>query len=287
MLLLLVLAVTAHTAVKAQLLYEISGNGLKQRSYLFAQYPLTDVSFLDSIPNLLKAYGRSEALVLETAFNNIDAQEAIAMAASMPDSINYGDLLTTTQYELLDRTLYERTHLTLEQLGRIRPVALGQMLLEQLYARNMRYDERRSAENFFQKVASQQNHPIIGLDNREEALHILFSREPIEHQAQDLMNLITNPERELAQARELIRLYRDGRLTEMVYTIRTPENRTFISYSDYLAYSRRNTRWAEQLSVLMQQQSCFVALNAIYLGGDDGLIQKLRRAGYKVKAASK
>jgi uncharacterized protein YbaP (TraB family) len=46
----------------------------------------------------------------------------------------------------------------------------------------------------------------------------------------------------------------------------------------------RNARWIGQLETLFQDGSCFVAVGAVHLVGQDGLIAALRRNGYRVEA---
>ena len=49
----------------------------------------------------------------------------------------------------------------------------------------------------------------------------------------------------------------------------------------------RNKEWVTQLPELMKLNSCFIAVGALHLPGENGLIQLLRRAGYKVVAVRK
>ena len=64
---------------------------------------------------------------------------------------------------------------------------------------------------------------------------------------------------------------------------RMNSNKTSFNYSDYLFIKQRNNRWISQLDALMKGQSCFIVLNAAYLGGDEGLLQLLRKEGFRVK----
>ena len=44
-------------SAQAKLLWEISGNGAKQKSYLLATNKLVEMQFLDTIPNVFKCFG--------------------------------------------------------------------------------------------------------------------------------------------------------------------------------------------------------------------------------------
>ncbi len=53
-------------------------------------------------------------------------------------------------------------------------------------------------------------------------------------------------------------------------------------YEDLLL-NNRNKNWVKQLKEIMKKQSVFVAVGAGHLVGDFGLINLLKRAGYKVE----
>jgi uncharacterized protein YbaP (TraB family) len=42
----------------------------------------------------------------------------------------------------------------------------------------------------------------------------------------------------------------------------------------------RNNQWIEQLPKLMKEQSLFVAVGALHLTGESGLVNQLRKKGY-------
>ena len=46
----------------------------------------------------------------------------------------------------------------------------------------------------------------------------------------------------------------------------------------------RNARWIGQLETLFQDGPCLVAVGAVHLVGQDGLLAALRRDGYKIEA---
>ena len=82
-------------------------------------------------------------------------------------------------------------------------------------------------------------------------------------------------------------MYLMGRLTDIAYQVESPDNRSTISYSDYQVYAKRNLEWVKRLQPYLHSGHAFIVLDAIYFGGDKGLIQQLRKAGYKVKPVNK
>jgi uncharacterized protein YbaP (TraB family) len=73
----------------------------------------------------------------------------------------------------------------------------------------------------------------------------------------------------------------------MAYTVKGPDNLSTLSYSDYQIFAKRNKEWVKRLRPYLAEGNAFITLNAIYLGGEDGLLAQLRAAGYRVKAVNK
>ena len=48
-----------------------------------------------------------------------------------------------------------------------------------------------------------------------------------------------------------------------------------------------NQVWAKRLTPYLKEGKAFITLNAIYLGGDQGLLAALREAGFRVKAVNR
>ena len=46
----------------------------------------------------------------------------------------------------------------------------------------------------------------------------------------------------------------------------------------------RNEKWMDVLPVMMSEKPSFIAVGCLHLVGEDGLINRLRNAGYKVEA---
>jgi uncharacterized protein YbaP (TraB family) len=82
-------------------------------------------------------------------------------------------------------------------------------------------------------------------------------------------------------------MYKYGRLADMAYYVKGPDNQTSLSYSDYQVFAKRNKVWVKRLHPYLKEGKAFITLNAIYLGGDDGLLAQLKAAGYRVKAVNK
>ena len=248
---------------------------------------MVDMTFLDTIPNVFKCYSACDKVVTEFAMQDYEAIAALRQAALLPDSVRLSNFYTDEQYDEIDDALKINLGMGLEQLGRMKPSYLTEMFRSELMKRWMNYDEDRSMETFFERVALQSNVPIYGLDDIGETMYMLFDREPFHWQCEELRKVVEYPEKEVRFERALLDMYLYGRLTDMAYYVKAPDNQTSLSYSDYQVYAKRNKVWVKRLTPYLREGKAFITLNAIYLGGEDGLLAQLKAAGYRVKAVNR
>lgn len=268
--------------LRAQLLWEISGNGAKQKSYVLATNRLVEMQFLDTIPNVFKCFGRCNKVITEFAMQDYEALAALRQAAVLPDSVKLTNFYSESEYTYIDNALRINLGMGLDQLCRMKPAYLTEMFRAELMKQWLQYDEQRSMESFFESVAAERNMPVIGLDNLGETMYMLFDREPFHWQCKELLKVIEYPENEVRQERTLKAMYLNGRLSDIAYQVESPDNTTSISFSDYKVYCQRNQEWTKRLKPYLTEGGAFITLNAIYLGGDKGLLEQLRAAGYRV-----
>lgn len=279
----LLLSTTSH----AQLLYAISGNGVADKSYLFATNRLCEIAFLDTVPNLFKVFGRCDKVITEMALYDFEATNALKVAALLPDSLTLQQEYEPAQLAAINDALQTTLGIGIDKLGRMKPSYLTELYRNELLAKWMNYDPNQSAEVFFQTIAAQTGIPVHSLDDTGETLYMLFDREPFYWQCKELLSIVEYPEREIKLEKNILTAYKMGQLTQIAYSIEAPDNLSTHSYSDYTVYCQRNTEWVKRLKPYLAEGKAFICLDAVYLGDDKGLIAQLRASGYKVKSVNK
>lgn len=271
----------------AQVLYEISGNSSKSKSYLLATNRYVEMTFIDTIPNVFKCFSRCRKVITEFAMQDYEALAALRQAALLPDSVKLSNFYSESEYKFIDNSLRVTLGMGFEQLCRMKPSYLTEMYRTELMKQWLQYNEQRSMETFFEQVAAERNIPVVGLDNIGETMYMLFDREPFHWQCKELLKVMEYPENEVKQERAIRDFYRNGQLTDLAYQVEGPNNSSSISFSDYQVYCQRNEQWVKRLAPHLAKGSAFITLNAIYLGGDKGLIEQLRKAGYRVRPVNR
>jgi len=286
--LILILLVTACTCfTHAQVLYKVSGNNAKAPSYIFAMNKIVGIEFLDSVPNLLHCFSQCSVVLTEFAMQDYEALATLRTAALLPDSIRLDRYYTEQEYQQIDEAMQLTLGLGLDKLCRMKPSYLTAMYHDELLHKWLDYDSQRSMEAFYQALAADKGIPVRAIDEIGETMFMLFDREPFHWQCKELLQIIEYPEREIRQERTLAEMYRMGRLTDMSYQILSPDNQSTQSYSDYQIYAARNKEWVKRLRSYLVEGKAFITLDAIYLGGEKGLLEQLRAAGYKVRPVNR
>ena len=270
------------STTQGQLLWKITGNGLKNPSYLFGTHHLIPIQFLDSVPGLYPAFNSTKMVVSEVVLNNLDATPAIRMAALLPDTVTIRGLLSPAEYEFVNQELTNTLRMSLDNLNKMHPSLISKLYELELYKKYEHFDENTQSDTYFQLVAAKKGIPIAGLETVEQQVKLLFP-ENIKKETQLLVASIRNKEMLIQEMREMNRLYREGNLDALEVLANQSNKQWNVSEEENKKLiDDRNINWVKQLPDLIKNNSCFVAVGALHLPGNKGLIKLLKNEGYKV-----
>ena len=100
--------VFATVGAHAQLLYKISGHGLKSPSYIVGTYHLANVSFVDSIPGIRQAMEATQQTYGELVMNELlspDSLQLMEKAMLLPEGMTIDKLLSADEMGRLNAFL--------------------------------------------------------------------------------------------------------------------------------------------------------------------------------------
>ena len=270
---------------QAQLLWKITGNGLRHPSYLFGTHHLIPIQFLDSVPGLFKAFNDCETVVGEIVLNNIDASEKIQQAAIMPNHKKMSDLLTVEEYKLVDNELKSVLKLGLKEVSVMNPTLILTMYEMEKYKKLTGFSDDKQSDSYFQLVAVEKNKKVIGLETIDQQIAILFGNGSLERQANVLVESIRKKDNILMEMTQLNRLYKAGKLNDLLLLSKGKGEITDMTDEEFKKMAdERNAEWITKLPNLMQKSSCFIAVGALHLPGQNGLLKLLEKQGYKVSS---
>ena len=269
--------------VEAQLLYEISGNGLSKSSYLFGTHHWVEAELAIEIPGVFRVFNDCDVVVSEfvdeaNGNNPEEMQRKILTVAQMELSLH--DLLNAEEALLVDSALNAEMGLSLADMQYFRPSMLT-MIYEMSVAERVNKNEM-PIDTYFQVAAAELGKRVCGLETLDKQLDIMFRSKSLEQQAKQLVETIRNASGTKNGVNEIDSLYKSEDLEALYEVLVKCENMT--EAEKFLLVDERNRDWMPTIEKYIKTDACFIAVGALHLPGKEGLINLLQKAGYKVKA---
>ena len=269
---------SATQAQVKSLLWKISGNGLPQDSYLFGTIhliPAKDYFLPRGTDSLLS---RSKKLVVEMDISD-PALPAKMMGAMMLDSgKTLAGLYTPKEYDYLAKKLEKNYHLPVAALQTMKPILVQQSLMIKQFTGT----DHTSYEKKFLEQAEKNGIEVVGLETLEDQLAALDVM-TLDEQAKALLKAVRNPKAGEKSLDKMVKTYKAQDI-EALYKAVTEDKADLGKYEDVLL-GNRNRNWIPKIAAMASKETVFIAVGAGHLGGENGVISLLRKAGYTVEPA--
>lgn len=271
------------------LLWKISGNGLTQPSYILGTHHLAHVNFVDSIPGLKDAISNTQQTVGELLMSEqTEMQTKIQQAAMMPAGETYKTLLTADEYATLDAGLKELFMVGLDQFSQLKPGMISMLYTITLYTKNFPEFNpmaHEAIDAYIQRITKENGKNSLGLETVEDQIYALFDAEPLKDQAKSLACAVENKDWAIKGLNKLNQAYKAKDLTGMYnLAFNDPNDPCKMSQTYQSAINKnRNNKWLEKLPLIMKDKSSLIAVGALHLTGEEGLLYQLAKKGYKVE----
>lgn len=262
------------------LLWKISGNGLEKPSYLFGTVHMIckDDAFLST--NLVNAIEKADRVYLELDMDNLFEMIGAINKMKMNNDTTLADLLTPEEYKKAKEYFETKvTMLPFSVLETYKPLVASSLIMES----GMVCDDHVAMEQLVMEEAKKNGKRIEGLETVAYQMSI-FDSIPYKMQAQVLIKGISSGDKESdgdKEFKELMKAYKDQDLKKLGELVSNNEDDMMMQYQDVLL-TNRNINWVTKLKTLLQDKSLVIAVGAGHLPGDKGVINLLRREGYKV-----
>lgn len=281
-LLLLIIALVALTEARGQLLYEISGNGAKSKSYILGTDHALPVSSLLNIKGLFRCYNRTKAVIGEAVLTDrslTDSLELLSRYMLYPKGTE--EFYSAEEIALIDSALRQDANLTYAQVRIFRPRQVSQLWLDAitsgLYARG---DDDQAMDSYFQTQAEIDGKPVYGLESLIFQMKLLSTLTTAEEEARALVGDIrAGRDSVVADYRRFNDLYLSLNL-DSIYS----ENIGQLTEEQRLVLvEERNEKWLPLIADHIRREPCFIAVGCIHLGGRTGLVTALKKKGFTLK----
>lgn len=275
---------SSGATLEKSLLWEVTGNGLEQASYVYGTIHLISKSDFFFTKATEEAMERSDRFTFEIDMEDMDDMGKIMplmMKAFMEGDTTLSDLLNEEEYQLVSEH-FKKLGLPLMLLERIKPMFLSALTGEELMMPGKEGGSMVSYEFEIMKKAQAKKKPIEGLETMAFQMS-LFDKIPYIDQAQMLVESIKAPADTTAknQLDLLVQTYKNQDIEAMVSMMDDKES-GMGKYEDILL-NNRNKNWIPAMEKMMKEKATFFAVGAGHLAGENGVIRLLRSAGYQLK----
>ena len=259
------------------LLFEISGNGLAQPSYLFGTMHILCATDAKLSTNLKKIIRDCSKIYFEIDMDNMAELMGAMKYLRMNDGVKLSDLLTPQEYERVkDYFDKNKAILPFSMMNRFKPYFVSSLIGEKM----MTCEKKNGMEEMIMRESKQYDKEIKGLETTEFQASI-FDSIPYDKQAKDLLAYIDSIDNYRQVTVEMVDVYREQDLDRMDSLIKKSDP-GMESYMDLLLYDR-NRRWVTLMPPIMKEGSVLFAVGAGHLPGEQGVIKLLQKKGYTVK----
>jgi uncharacterized protein YbaP (TraB family) len=261
-------------APRSSLLWEVSGNGLKQPSYLFGTFHLlcrSDFPISDALKQKIES---SEQFYGELAMDDPTLQMQLAMKMMMTDK-TLASLMGAADFEKANASFQKIAGMPLSVFNNFKPFAA----LSMLTIKTIDCEDQLQPETEFAQLAKTKNIPILGLETVEEQVDVLNS-EPLDSQITELKQILLNFDSVKQVMTEITRVYKTRNIDTLIQFMRSKGADSDFEQNLVI---KRNHKWIPLIEKAMVLKPSFFAVGAGHLGGEEGVIALLKKKGYTVK----
>lgn len=264
------------------LLWKITGNGIKEPSYLFGTMHTADPRVVELGNKLAGNYFKSaKAYAME-----LDPDEAFNM--NMFDKLMMGNgyslakMIPKKEYGLLDSIVTKQAGLPMAMFDNIAPVFVMTIFetMSMGLADSSADGNTQILDINFYNQAKEADKKIIGIETSEEQLSALGALS-YKEQADLLVQEIDSFQANQSDGADLVQYYLKQDLDKLAES----DNEAEKDGKFYKALVLdRNERMATRIAEFIKKQSTFIAIGAMHLPSQKGVIELLRKKGFTVKA---
>ena len=267
----------------AQLVWKISGNGIKKPSYILGTHHGCPFNYCDSIPGLMKAFDKVDNIIGEInmiEFAEMSPERIQKMQAMMmiPADTSLLSLFSTEEAAKVNEWLGKKMGASLEMLSVMKPMTImvtvqNKEMMEVI----PEIATMTTIDKYMQTLGQRKGKTIGELETADYQMELLYGNS-LEEQADALLEMIDHGDSK-GLLQQLTNAYKSQNLDTLWKVFQ--EQMTGYEYDAIVKV--RNLNWEKQMKELLPKQSTLFVVGAGHLPGESGMINLLRKAGYKVK----
>lgn len=263
---------------QAQLLYKVSkdSSGVKP-SYIVASNRLINpMGTITQVSELRNAMTYTDQMYFEV--NKAAYANSLKDAKKLENGKTLLSLLTPAQQTKLNAFLKKymevdfRSSYVQKKYGNLTPAALMEDLEQLLFVANHmgQYDPTHTFDQYFEAQAKANNETVGGLSEIDDYINATYKKD-LKQQVVQLVSFLENENVELSKLNKAVDAYGAQDLDAVSKASADRVDKALLA------------AWTAKMQTVMAEKPTFFVVDAANLGGEEGILQKLRQAGYTVE----
>jgi uncharacterized protein YbaP (TraB family) len=258
----------------SSLLWEISGNGLTQPSYLFGTFHIVCKKDFTITSQLREKLLSTRQLYGELDMDAPGQEMQLALKMVMKDS-SLPQLVSDTDYKKMSDSFQKITGMPLTMFNNFLPfVPMSLAVINMVPC-----SDKVQPETEFMKIAKEHNMEVLGLETIQEQVDVINSQ-PRDSMVSQFRSMLLNYDSSRHAMQHLVDVY-NKRNIDSIYAYMKSEDMSQDFETELLV--KRNRKWVPLIVQAIQQKPSFFAVGAGHLGGPDGVLNLLRKQHYLLR----
>ena len=271
---------TSFNSVAAPALFKVEKNGTS--SYLFGTVHVGDASMKGLPEKVTKAIDQSEQVVVEVDISKLtplQMQQRSMPFMMLKDGKTLQTELSKQNYNKL-KDYFAKKSIDIAMFNGLKPWAVMVTMMK-IEFQNAGFSDQTGIDKQVLAYAKKQNITIGELETLEQQLQMfdgmaLLSNEMIEETFEQLADINT-------YFIKLVNAWKNGDMDTLTeYYNMSFDESNYGEISEQVMLVNRNNKWVEQLVPRLTNEKLFIAVGALHLPEQHGLIKQLTDAGFTI-----
>jgi uncharacterized protein YbaP (TraB family) len=195
----------------------------------------------------------------------------------MKNGTTLTSLSSESDFKIVDDFLKKELGFSAQMFNTIKPFMISAMLYPKMINCEM-----KSVEGSLMMLSGQQKKKVFGLETVQEQLSV-FDAIPYDIQMKELIKTAkSNLDNDKAEMDSMLKIYKSEDINAMVALMKESENEITSRFEGPLL-TDRNKKWIPKIETVARETPTFFGVGAGHLGGENGVIILLKKAGFTVE----
>lgn len=262
-------AQTKSLKLENSLLWEVSGNGLSKPSYLYGTIHSICPTDYFLTEKTKKAFQKSDKLIIEINFSDPNEIADAQKLAISPELLS--KKLTPEQLSKLDSILQKAIGIKVQQVDNLNLATVMSLITIKTFDCEI----LKSYESDFTDLALKEKKGVSGFETVKGQLNMLSNA----YTDSELIESLADASK--AETKKMVEDYKNENLMDLYGDL--ANEKVMSKKTKKFILDDRNRDWVKKMKDMMKNEALFVAVGSAHLAGEEGVINLLRKAGYKVK----